>query len=230
MVAPLLLFPNPITPWAALLLLMLWPLRWQRRGQLSRRTPLDWAVALLLVMLLVGYAQAIDRSLAEPRFWSMLLSLAAFYAVVNTATATRQVWLWAMALVLLGAGIALLGLVGTNWFTDKIVDLGALYGQLPRLLDGTLGPWRRAFTPMKWGHAGHVPPTNPGPVVGRLAPGRRPGVAPRPHRPARRVDAGAAGTGRRATADPVTRRCSAWYWPWSCWRWFGSGAWRWLYR
>lgn len=151
LVAPLLLFPNPITPWAALLLLMLWPLRWQRRGQLSRRTPLDWAVALLLVMLLVGYAQAIDRSLAEPRFWSMLLSLAAFYAVVNTATATRQVWLWAMALVLLGAGIALLGLVGTNWFTDKIVDLGALYGQLPRLLDGTLGPWRRGFHPNEVG-------------------------------------------------------------------------------
>jgi hypothetical protein len=151
LVAPLLLFPNPTTPWAALLLVGLWPLRWWRRGHLSRRTPLDWALAVLMVMLLVGYAQAIDRTLAEPRFWSMFLSLAAFYTVVNTVTSARQVWQWAFALVALGLGVALLGLVGTNWFTDKVVDLGAVYSQLPRLLDGTLGPWRRGFHPNEVG-------------------------------------------------------------------------------
>ncbi len=151
LMAPLLLFPNPITPWAALLLVLLWPLRWWRRGHLSRRTPLDWALVVLMVMLVIGYVQAIDRTLAEPRFWSMFLSLAAFYTVVNSVTSVRQVWLWSLVLVTLGAGIALLGLVGTNWFTDKVVDLGALYSQLPRLLDGTLGPWRRGFHPNEVG-------------------------------------------------------------------------------
>lgn len=151
LVAPLLLFPNPITPWAALLLIGLWPLRWWRRGHLSRRTPFDWALAILMVMLVVGYTQAIDPTLAVPRFWSMFLSLAAFYTMVNTATSARQVWLWAAGLLALGAAVALLGLFGTNWFTDKIVDLGALYSQLPRLLDGTLGPWRRGFHPNEVG-------------------------------------------------------------------------------
>ncbi len=151
LVAPVLLFPNPITPWAALLLVVLWPLRWWRQGHLTQRTPLDWALAILMVMLIVGYTQAIDRTLAEPRFWSMFLSLAAFYTVVNTVTTTRQVWQWTLLLVVLGGGIALIGLVGTNWFTDKVVNLGALYSQLPRLLDGTLGPWQRGFHPNEVG-------------------------------------------------------------------------------
>jgi len=58
--APFLLFPNFITPVALALLGLPWLARWQRRGALTRRTPLDWPLALFAIMALVGAWQAVD--------------------------------------------------------------------------------------------------------------------------------------------------------------------------
>jgi len=131
--APFLLFPNFITPVALALLGLPWLARWQRRGALTRRTPLDWPLALFAIMALVGAWQAVDPALAAPKLLGILLSLAAFYAVVNSTQRTRHVWLWVAALVLMGFGLALLGALGADWFEGKIFNLGGLYRHFPRL-------------------------------------------------------------------------------------------------
>ena len=131
--APFLLFPNSITPLAVALVGLPWLLRWWRYGYLTRRTPLDWPLALLALMALIGAWQAVDPALAVPKLLGILLSLAAFYAVVNSTHAARHVWLWVAALLLMGFGLALLGAVGADWFERKIFNLGGFYRLLPRL-------------------------------------------------------------------------------------------------
>lgn len=131
--APFLLFPNSMTPLALALLGMPWLLRWWRLGYLTRRTPLDWPLGLLALMAFVGTWQAVDRTLATPKLLGILLSLATFYAVVNSVRQARQVWLWVGALLLMGLGLTLLGALGADWFERKIFNLGGLYNLLPRL-------------------------------------------------------------------------------------------------
>ena len=131
--APFLLFPNSITPFALALLALPWLLRWWRHGFLTRRTPLDWPLALLALMAFVGARQAVDPALALPKLLGILLSLATFYTVINTTHHIRHAWLWIALLLILGLGLALLGALGADWFERKIFNLGGLYRHLPRL-------------------------------------------------------------------------------------------------
>ncbi len=131
--APFLLFPNSITPFALALLALPWLMRWRLHGYLTRRTPLDWPLALLAAMAIIGARQAVDPALALPKLLGILLSLATFYTVINTTRHSGHAWLWAALLLLLGLGLALLGALGADWFERKIFNLGGLYRHLPRL-------------------------------------------------------------------------------------------------
>lgn len=131
--APFLLFPNSITPLALALLAAPWLVRWRRSGHLTRRTALDWPLALLAIMALVGAYTSPDLAVAWPKLLGILLGLASFYAVVNSSSNPRQFWGWLVILLLLGFGFTLIGALGADWFESKIFNLGGLYRFLPRL-------------------------------------------------------------------------------------------------
>ena len=107
-------------------------------------------------------------------FCPILLGIALFYGLVGNVRTERQIALVMAVSVLGGVGIALLGLVTSDWSTaNKLAFLAPVYGylpgiSLPRFLAGSADPQAGLFHPnmiggtlalliesvTRWGHRG----------------------------------------------------------------------------
>ncbi len=140
LVMPLLLFPSPLRSLALLAIPLLWLSRKLAHGRFAARTPLNWPLALMLLMLLVSLYATFDISHSYPSVAGVVLGLGVFFALVHHGR-TRRGWTLALALYLLG-GLALAGLAlfGTAWFQGKFPILDPITARLPPRLEGLIGP------------------------------------------------------------------------------------------
>lgn len=138
MMAPLVLFPTPVRSLALLGVPFLWTARKVSLGRFIDRTPLDWPILLLLLMVLVSlYATySIEESL--PKIGGMVLGLGVYYAVVAFAVDRRTWGLTAGAFLFGGAGVAVLGLLGTQW-NLKFAFLESILARVPPRITGLPG-------------------------------------------------------------------------------------------
>jgi putative inorganic carbon (HCO3(-)) transporter len=132
--APLLIIPNRFTIFALALLPFVWLARLIARQRTLRRSPADWPLLGLLVMTSVSLYPSIDLNLSRPKLDGLLLCLYFFTVLVEHFR--RPSWEIGLAgfLVIGGTGVALAGLVGIDWFQQKLPRLGPLYGRLPHLV------------------------------------------------------------------------------------------------
>lgn len=137
---PVVILGRPEHAWALLLLPALWGMRWARAGAPLTRTPLNLALLLLSLAMLVSLFATYDLRLSYPSVAGVVLGLGTFFALVHRGR-TRRGWAVALALYLLG-GIALAGLAlfGTAWFQIKFPILEPITARLPPRLEGLIGP------------------------------------------------------------------------------------------
>ena len=145
LIAPALLFPSPGLTLFLIALPMMWLSAWLASGHVVPRTPLDVALALLLGMILISLFATFDIGFSLPKVTGVLLGVGAYYAIVRKITSSAQLRLAILALILAGAGLALIGLVGINWL-QKWPVLSAIVQRLPRLLRGLPGA-EEGFSP-----------------------------------------------------------------------------------
>lgn len=137
-IAPALLFPSP----TRLLVLAVVPLLWwsarRATGRVMPSTPMNISIGLLAAMTAVSVAVTPDIHNSLGKVSGMVLGMLVFIAGVRwTSTSAR--WRTALGLFLLaGAGLALVGLLGTNWF-GKFGALGPLLERLPHAIRGVPG-------------------------------------------------------------------------------------------
>ena len=122
----------PLPGWVALGLL--WMAHWWARGRLTVATPMNVPILGILALLPVSLYASTDWSLSLPKVYGILLGVAIFYAVVNAIHSIHRVQLAIVALILLGAAVAMLGLVGTEWAESKLFTIPQVYDHLPRLV------------------------------------------------------------------------------------------------
>jgi putative inorganic carbon (HCO3(-)) transporter len=139
LIAPFLLFPNRWTPLAALLLPLIWISRRLSTGRFTVPTPMDGAIALLVVTAVIGFYVSADPTMSRAKLWGIVLQAALFYAMVNGLRSEKGIRRMAGFLVLLTAGVAAFSLVGTDWDTVRLVDLHQVYDRFPRLIQGLPG-------------------------------------------------------------------------------------------
>lgn len=150
---PFLMFPSVLSIPALLVLLAPWLARWRVTGRPSVRTPMDIPILCMSLMLPVSlWASALPQA-SLPKLLGIILAVAFFYSVVNSANSAKWVWTWVALLVALGVGISCLALVGTDWFTHKVLPLNPIYERLPRLIDNVPGSIRGGFHPNEVGGA-----------------------------------------------------------------------------
>jgi len=141
LLAPFFIFPRPDrTPWLMLIVPLLWLCRWLARGRLTVRTPLDLPLLILLAMVLVSLWATFDPALSFPKLCGVFLGITLFYALVNSVRTERGVWLTTSLLLVSGAAVAGVSLVGTQWSGGKVPMLypflAPFYQRLPPLLRG----------------------------------------------------------------------------------------------
>jgi putative inorganic carbon (HCO3(-)) transporter len=134
--SPFLLFPHAARSPVMLVVPLLWVARKLARGRFVRRTPLDWPLALLLLMVLVSVAVTFDILFSLPKVAGIVLGVGFFYALAEL----ESKWLrHAVAIYLLGGvGLAALGILGAQRL-NKFPFLDGLLYRIPLAFRGVQG-------------------------------------------------------------------------------------------
>ena len=82
---PLVIFPNHFTIALLLIIPMLWIVRKVTTGRFAISTPADWAILLLLIMLLVSLFATFDLAFSAPRVAGTLLWVLPVYITLTVA-------------------------------------------------------------------------------------------------------------------------------------------------
>ncbi len=158
MAAPFLLFPSQRRSLAMLVVPAIILIHWltlkakrpgkphDKQAKIRHRlpvipeTPLNGAVLLMMVMVLVSIWATFDLGYSLPKISGMLLGVGAFLAILREGENQRG-WLFGLlAFLVIGLAIAGLGIFGTNWFPfNKIAIFGPIISHLPRLISGLQG-------------------------------------------------------------------------------------------
>jgi hypothetical protein len=141
---PLLVFPGRWSPWALAGIAALGLLRWASSGRLTRRSPVDLPLLLLLCTLPVTCWASADHATTLPALYQLLAGLALCNAMLNWATTPQRLWSAAAVLALCGLGLAALApLSATNW--------GVKFLNVPQLLARLRWPgkalWSESISP-----------------------------------------------------------------------------------
>ena len=148
---PFLLYPSLLSVPALALLLIPWMLRWKARGAPTVRTPMDVPILCLLLMVPVAvWASALPQESLR-KVLGIILGVAYFYGIANTAHTKRSIWGWTSILVAMGVGVSIVSLVGTDWAYYKTLPLQSVYQRLPRLLHNVTTYGRGGFHPNEVG-------------------------------------------------------------------------------
>lgn len=143
--APFLLFPfffRALTVLALALLPGLWVSRWKARGHVTRPTIMDTPIFVLMALLPGSLWASTDWGTSLPKLTTILLGVAIFYAVVNHPTQGNLRPQLMTILTGLTAAVCLFGLMGTDWFSSKLLPLDTIYGHLPRWVSNVPGSIR----------------------------------------------------------------------------------------
>ena len=138
MAAPFLLFPRAAWTPVMLVVPLIWLARRIGHGRVIRRTPLDWAVLLMMGMVLVSLYATFDIAFSLPKIAGMVLGVAIYYAVAEYADSGRRLWIAVGMFLVGGLGLSVMGLLGVNW-TTKLPVLGLITNRLPRVIKGLPG-------------------------------------------------------------------------------------------
>ena len=130
-------FPRP---WISLILLVIpatWIVRRVVTGRWSVRTRYDLAFGGLLLVLPLTLLAVVQWDASLPKLLTLLAGAGMVYALANSLRDRKRLMIAIYAVaVAYGGGLALAGLVGTDWLPSKFLPLDAVYSRLPRLVQG----------------------------------------------------------------------------------------------
>jgi putative inorganic carbon (HCO3(-)) transporter len=112
-------------------LALLWVVRWITTGHITARTPVDWPVLVLVLMLPVAVWASADLPMTLAALYRLIGGIALFYAVVNWASSWQRLVAATTLLVLIGVGLAALALFATTtWGSPKLFNAAPILGWL----------------------------------------------------------------------------------------------------
>lgn len=137
-IAPALLFPTPARLGVVVAVGVVWWACRRVTGHLLPPTPLNASLFVLLAMTGVSLWATYDVHHSLGKVAGVVYGTMVFWAVARWTDSERRVAIITGGFVLAGAGLAVLGLLGTNWFV-KFPPLAAIVERLPRVIRGVPG-------------------------------------------------------------------------------------------
>lgn len=143
---PFLFFPSPERLWAVMVIPSLWLLRWIAWKRIIPRTPLDWPLLLMLLMVGVSLWATFDPLFSLPKVTGVLLGIAFYYALVEVSKQQRSITTSLLLLIFVTFGITGLSIIGTQW-ANKFSVVSAITNRIPQLLQNLPGNPSSGFNP-----------------------------------------------------------------------------------
>ncbi len=121
--------------------LAFWPLRWRVTGRFTLRTPADWGIAGLLLMLPVTLLVTAYPEETRVQVLRLLCGILLFYSLVNWASRPARLRWVGRGLALVGVGLAGFALVSVRWNEYKLPFIpDGVYRIFPRLVGNDVHP------------------------------------------------------------------------------------------
>jgi putative inorganic carbon (HCO3(-)) transporter len=102
-------------------------------------TPLNIPILLITLMLLVSTWATYDMALSLPKISGMVLGLGIYFTYARIGTRAVSWWIGLLTFLSMGLGIAVLGLLGTRWFVEKVNFLSPIISRIPTVITGLQG-------------------------------------------------------------------------------------------
>ena len=93
---------------------------------------------LLVTMVAVSLYATFDVRFSLGKVSGVILGVMLFWAVTRSITTRERLALGVAAFLLAGGGLAIIGLLGTNWI-DKFPVFGSVIDRLPKAIRGVPG-------------------------------------------------------------------------------------------
>ncbi|NOZ51484.1 MAG: hypothetical protein GXP37_15770 [Chloroflexi bacterium] len=126
-------------PWFILMLGLGWLLRWVAYGRLSRPTPIDIPLLLILLWLPVNYWASTDKAMSWEALGYLLFGISLYAALLNWPPIHRHPEWIAWGLVLFGLGMIVAAPFLSQLTSSKLFDTTFLAPWLQRLAELTPG-------------------------------------------------------------------------------------------
>ena len=138
LLAPVFLFPTMHRLVGLPLVAVAWLAARATTGRLLPATPLNAALFALLGMVGVSLLVVYNVEVSLGKATGLLYGIALYWAVVRWVRTPRRLEIAVLAFLVAGAGLAVLGLLGTNWFA-KFPLFESVTDWLPRVIRGLPG-------------------------------------------------------------------------------------------
>jgi putative inorganic carbon (HCO3(-)) transporter len=138
----LVILPLRFAPFGLGLVALSWLARLPATGRLTVRTPADWPLALLVLMIPVTLYTTALPEITWQALTYLAAGLATFSTVTNWVRDEERLWLAVWGLVGMGIALALLAPVGVRWFNPAKLSLipESVYRAMPLLLWDPIHP------------------------------------------------------------------------------------------
>ncbi|MBE0688245.1 MAG: hypothetical protein IH585_19800, partial [Anaerolineaceae bacterium] len=132
-VAPLFILIQPEQSWLLLLLPIMWLIALLAKKQPIPTTPMTLALLVISIQVLVSLYATYDIAVSLQKVAGVVWGMAVFFALVNFGKKSLGILLSSLVFMVGGAGISLLGLLGIEWPTNKIIFFNSLYAEFPKI-------------------------------------------------------------------------------------------------
>ncbi len=136
--APFLLFPSPSLSMVLLVIPVLWVAALIARRLPLPVTPLNGSILMIALMMLASLWASYDLVISLPKIAGMVLALGIYFAFSRYGQNMRGWWICLSIFLAVGAGMALVGLLGMDW-TSKVRFLVPLTSRLSSRITGLPG-------------------------------------------------------------------------------------------
>ncbi|MDO9085199.1 MAG: O-antigen ligase family protein [Anaerolineaceae bacterium] len=130
---PLFLTIKPEQSWLLFVLPLTWMISFLAKKQPIPKTPINLALLVIAIQVLVSLYATYDIAVSLQKVTGVIWGISVFFALVRLSKKRKGVIITTLVFLASGAGIAVLGLLGIEWPTNKIILFNTLYENIPTL-------------------------------------------------------------------------------------------------
>ncbi|PKO04202.1 MAG: hypothetical protein CVU41_18340 [Chloroflexi bacterium HGW-Chloroflexi-3] len=129
---PLFLMIQPEYSWILLLIPFSWLISVLAKRQPIPLTPMNLAILVIAIQVLVSLYATYDIAVSLQKVTGVIWGMTVFFALVRFGKKRIGILITTLIFILGSAGISILGLLGIEWPTNKIIVFNSIYEQFPR--------------------------------------------------------------------------------------------------
>lgn len=129
---PLFLMIQPEYSWILLLIPFCWLVSVLAQRQPIPSTPINLALLVIAIQVLISLYATYDIAVSLQKVTGVIWGMTVFFALLRFGNKRIGIFITTLIFILASAGISVLGLLGIEWPTNKIIVFNSMYEKFPQ--------------------------------------------------------------------------------------------------